>query len=275
MGLLSPPFFLPLITIPSTAVLSTDRSDLVAQRQPTSAVTTWDDFCQSTRLLTILTGIVTFVCVFAVPDTGPATDTHQPALACIHYTLKTNSSSCSTLTQSSRHAANSAGLAATWRASPAVHRLPFPFVLVGYSSLSSPAFLPWPQSCVVAQFTVRPASLPGDFPVSLGWLQKATKGQAEPLPSAKTWEASIVEEAMSAWQKKAANATPEIFNTLRVICPPITRSRFSATCTQCCKHPETFSALSCDLATRLFTCLPAGPGHRISCPDIDRAIKSR
>lgn len=78
------------------------------------------------------------------------------------------------------------------------------------------------------------------------------------------------------WQeKKAANATPEIFNTLRVICPPITRSRFSATCTQCCKDPETFSALSCDLATRLFTCLPAGPGHRISCPDIDRAIKSR
>lgn len=31
------------------------------------------------------------------------------------------------------------------------------------------------------------------------------------------------------WQKKVANAKPQIFNTLRVICLPITRPRFSAT----------------------------------------------
>lgn len=44
-----------------------------------------------------------------------------------------------------------------------------------FLTVSSPAFLPRPQSCVVAQFTVKPASLPGDFPVSLGWLQRTTR----------------------------------------------------------------------------------------------------
>ncbi|KAI7780442.1 hypothetical protein LA080_016061 [Diaporthe eres] len=179
-----------------------DQTDLYPAILPTSAVTTWDDFCQSSRLLTILTGIVTFVCVFTVSDTGLATHTRQPALA---RTMDTQhqQQQLQHFNSISRHAANSPGLAVSWRASPAAHRLPFPLILVGHSSLSSPAFLPRPQSCVVAQFKVKPTSLPGDFPVSLNWLQQATKGRTEPLPSARTWEASTVEEAMSTWQKKS------------------------------------------------------------------------
>lgn len=104
----------------------------------------------------------------------------------------------------------------------------------------------------------QPASLPGDFPVCL--FRQASEGhERRSRASAKCSDLegfncrrNLVHLAEKKWPMRHQ----EIFNTLRVICPPITRSRFSATCTQCCNHPETFSALSCDPATRLFTCLP-------------------
>lgn len=159
----------------------------------------------------------------------------------------------------------------------ASHRLPFPLLSWGIL-LSSPAFLPRPQSRAVALVTVKPATCPERLPcLSLSWPLEAARGENRASTNALEGFENR-KRTISTWQKKVTNATPEIFNTLRVICPPITRSRFSATCTEYCKHPETFPTLSCDLATRLFTCLRAGPGvpgHRISCPDIDTAIKSR
>lgn len=211
---------------------------------------------------------------FAVSETGLIKCRHRPAHACRSQTRSSESSNPSR--SSCLDAANSAGLAVTWRASSSSPPPSLSFAFVGHPSLIPRFSAPSPVSrCRSAH------SQASDLPRETSLALVAGSGGCPGMnrASTKPWEGfKNRKRTMPTRQKKVTNVTPEIFNTLRVICPPITRSRFSATCTEYCKHPETFSTLSCDLATRLFTCLPLGlgvPGHRISCPDIDTAIKSR
>lgn len=60
------------------------------------------------------------------------------------------------------------------------HRLPFSFCPCGAFLSRPPPFCPIP-SLAVSLFTVKPAGLPIDFPVSLSWSQGATGAETEPL----------------------------------------------------------------------------------------------
>lgn len=122
-------------------------------------------------------------------------------------TRNSNSSSRSARPNPVCMQANSAGLAATWRASSSSPPPSFFFCPRGAFLSRPPPFCPNPQSCAAALFTVKPATLPRDFPVSFGWLQGATGRQTEPLLN--PGKASCCREtAVATGQKMLANAVP-------------------------------------------------------------------
>lgn len=254
VGLLSPPFFLPLTTGLSSVVLPASWGDLVARRQPTSTVTTWDDF-------------------LSVDTPVGSPHRHHDICPCPHRlrdSLHHGPIHFSPLPRACvGHATATATVAAPNPVQPAcsqqcrprcclacIFKQPTAFLSLcplGEFLSSPPPFCPFPSlrhRPVHSQARESPRRLPCLFELASEGHRRASRASAKPLG-----RRLLSRKTIASGQKKLANATPGIFNTLRVICPPITRSRFSATCTECCKHPEAFSTLSCDMAIRLFTCL--------------------
>lgn len=106
-----------------------------------------------------------------------------------------------------------------------------------------PPFCRVPSLALFAQFLARAWDSPRRLPCLSEMASESRRRMSR--ASAQTWKALNVNKICPP-SSTGAKATSEFFNTLRVIGPPLILSRFSATCTDDCKQPETSCTLSCD-----------------------------